>query len=97
MTSASNPYLTLLRSNRDYRNLFSALVVSLLGDWLNLIAVFVLLGEIAGASAEVYAWVIVLKMLPSAILGPLAGVVADTFDRRAVMLLSDFNLLTVFA
>ena len=46
MTSASNPYLTLLRSNRDYRNLFSALVVSLLGDWLNLIAVFVLLGEI---------------------------------------------------
>ena len=89
MTSASNPYLTLLRSNRDYRNLFSALVVSLLGDWLNLIAVFVLLGEIAGASAEVYAWVIVLKMLPSAILGPLAGVVADTFDRRALMLLSD--------
>ena len=53
MTSASNPYLTLLRSNRDYRNLFSALVVSLLGDWLNLSAVFVLLGEIAGASAEV--------------------------------------------
>ena len=38
-----NPYLTLLRTNRNFRLLFIGQGISQLGDWFNTVAVFALI------------------------------------------------------
>lgn len=83
-----NPYLSLLRRNRDYRLLWYGQVVSQLGDWFNSVAVYALLLELTGTATSV-ALMILVQFLPQAIIGPLAGVVVDRFDRRRIMILAD--------
>jgi MFS family permease len=81
--------LAVLRDHRDFRFLYLARTVSLLGDWFNLLALLTLLRQVQGSSAESVGWVLILKLLPVFLLGPVAGVVADRFSRRHVMILTD--------
>ncbi|HYP54641.1 MAG TPA: MFS transporter [Pyrinomonadaceae bacterium] len=81
-------YLELLRRNRDFRLLWLGQVVSQLGDWFNIIALYTLVQELTGSGRAV-ALVLVARFLPSVVAGPLAGVVADRFNRRRVMIVSD--------
>ena len=81
-------YFELLRGNRDFRLMWLGQVVSQLGDWFNTIALFTLTLELTGSGRAV-ALVLVTRFLPSVVLGPLSGVVADRFNRRRVMILSD--------
>jgi MFS family permease len=74
-----NVYLTLLRSNRNFRLLFIGQTVSQLGDWFNAVAVY----------ATAVAWMLIVQFLPMALVGPLAGVVVDRVNRRRVMIASD--------
>jgi MFS family permease len=84
-------YLRLLVDHRDFRYLYLARTVSLFGDWFNLLAVLALLREIDGSSARAIGWVLILKLLPLFLLGPVAGVVADRFSRKGIMIASDFG------
>jgi Na+/melibiose symporter-like transporter len=86
--AASSGYLELLRSNRDFRNLWLGQVVSQLGDWFDTIALYTLVLALTG-SGRAIGLVLVARFLPSFIMGALSGVVADRFDRRAVMIISD--------
>ena len=81
-------YAELLRHNRNFRLLWLGQVVSQLGDWLNTIALFTLLLDLTGSGGAV-SLVFVARFLPSVVLGPLSGVVADRFNRRHIMLVSD--------
>ena len=81
-------YLGLLRANRDFRLLWLGQVVSQLGDWFNTIAIFTLVLRLT-ASGRAVGLVLVARFLPSVVLGPLSGVVADRFNRRHVMIASD--------
>lgn len=81
-------YVELLRRNRDFRLLWLGQVVSQLGDWFNTIALFTLVSELSG-SGRAIGLVFVARFLPGVVLGPLSGVVADRFSRRAVMIWSD--------
>lgn len=73
---------------RDFQLLWSARLVSLLGSWLLTIAVparvFLLTGSIAATGLTMAA-----EYLPWVVLGPLAGVVVDRWDRRRLMLTAD--------
>jgi predicted MFS family arabinose efflux permease len=80
--------LTLIRSNRDFRLLWFGQIVSQLGDWFNIVALFALLFELTGSATAVAA-LMVMQMLPVALVGPLAGVVVDRFDRRRIMIAAD--------
>jgi dTMP kinase len=65
-----------------------------LGDWLNIIALTALAGNLtagSGYQAQSLAigGVFIAKMLPAILLGPLAGAVADRFDRRLTMVFAD--------
>lgn len=82
-------YLELLRSNRNFRQLWLGQVVSQLGDWFNTMAIFRLLQDLTQDSARAIGLMLVARFLPSFIVGPLSGVVADRFSRRHVMILSD--------
>ena len=81
-------YLQLLRCNHDYRNLFAGQLVSQTGDWFNSVALFTLLLSLTG-SGEAVGYILIIKLLPSFFAGPLAGVVADRFNRKTIMIVAD--------
>ncbi|HZM91547.1 MAG TPA: MFS transporter [Blastocatellia bacterium] len=81
-------YLQLLRKNHDFRNLFLGQLVSQTGDWFNSVALFTLLLSLTG-SGEAVGYVLIIKLLPSFFAGPLAGVVADRFNRKTIMIVAD--------
>lgn len=75
-----------------FRRLWYATALSSLGDWLGLLATTALAASLADSyQARNYALggVLVVRLLPSLVLGPLAGVFADRFDRRLTMVASD--------
>ena len=83
-----NPYLSLLRSNRNYRLLFIGQTISQLGDWFSTVAVYALLLDLTG-SATAVAWMMIVQFLPFALVGPMAGVVVDRVNRRTLMIVAD--------
>lgn len=87
-TDRSAGYVRLLKSNRPFRNLWYAQVVSELGDWLNSIAIFALVLKVGGTGMAM-ATVMMAKLLPIFFVSPIAGVLIDRMDRRAIMMASD--------
>src|SRR3954470_4199465 len=83
-------YLSVLRSNRNFRLLYIGQTISQLGDWFNSVAVFALLLDLTG-SATAVAWMMIVQFLPVAVVGPLAGVVVDRVDRRRLMIATDLS------
>ena len=81
-------YLSILRTNRNFRLLYIGQTISQLGDWFNAVAVFALLLDLTG-SATAVAWMMIVQFLPVAIVGPLAGVVVDRVNRRRLMIITD--------
>src|SRR6184192_573993 len=81
-------YLELLRSNRAFRFLWFGQVVSQMGDWFDTIAVYTIALTLTGSTRSV-ALIMVARFLPSVVMGPLSGVVADRFSRRTIMIASD--------
>lgn len=81
-------FVSLLASNRNYRNSWIGQVVSEAGDHFNSIAVFSLALHLTGSGATVGATMIA-RVLPAIVAGPFAGVVLDRMDRRWVMIASD--------
>ncbi len=82
-------YWRLLRSNRNYRLLWTAQIISEIGDWLYMVAIYSLLLELTG-SAKVVAFAFVLQVLPQTIVSPAAGVINDRLSRRKVMMFTDW-------
>ena len=77
---------------RPFRRLWYCTGLSSLGDWLGLLATTAMATQLAhGYQAQNYALglVLVIRLIPSAILGPLAGAFADRFDRRFTMVITD--------
>lgn len=72
----------------DYRWLFSALAVSQIGDFLYSVALAVYLYDRTGSAGWV-AGAYAARLLPAILLAPYAGVLADRWPRRRVMLVSD--------
>jgi len=81
-------YLELLRSNRGFRLLWLGQVVSQMGDWFDTIAVYTIVLRLTGSGRAV-ALIMVARFLPSVVMGPLSGVVADRFSRRSIMITAD--------
>jgi dTMP kinase len=75
-----------------FRRLWIALSLSSLGDWLSLLALSALalkLGGTGSGGAYAVSGVWLTSLLPALIFGPLAGAVADKFDRRLNMIIGD--------
>ncbi|MBL9018574.1 MAG: MFS transporter [Myxococcales bacterium] len=79
---------SLLRRNPSFRRLWAAGAVSLVGDWLSLVAVATL-ATTSGGGALGRALVFAAHALPAALFAPFAGVIVDSFDRRRVLIVAD--------
>ena len=87
---ASRTYLQLIRENRDFRRLWIAAVISMLGEWFNTIALFFLILEYTG-SEFLLGLLFTVRMAGFAILQPFIGLMADRYNRKMLMVVS--NLL----
>ena len=86
--SGSGSYWRLIRSNRAFRYLWSGQVVSLTGDWFNLIASAALIATLTQSGTAV-GGLFVVRMLSPFLVSPIAGVVADRYNRRRIVIATD--------
>lgn len=88
--------LALLRRRPVFRRLFLAQAVSRAGDAFSTVALVVLVFGLTGSGIGV-AGTVVFEILPVLLLGPFAGLVADRFDRRRVMVTADLGRMVLAA
>ena len=85
-------YIKLISSNRDFAKLWAAQLVSLLGDWFSTIVISALIVSYTAGSGyqgiAVSAFLIA-RLIPPLLMRPLAGVLADRYDRKKLLIISD--------
>ncbi|WP_209121180.1 MFS transporter [Alkalihalobacillus sp. BA299] len=78
-----------LKKNKGFLTLIVAQVISGIGDWLSIVAIITLVGLKWNASPLEVSFIFLCLAVPMALFGPVAGVVADRFNRKALMVTSD--------
>ena len=81
-------YTRLLRDNRNFRFLWFGQIVSLLGDWFNLVASAALVGVLTQSGLAVGS-LFVVRMLAPFMVSPIAGVAADRYNRKHILIVAD--------
>ena len=77
-----------------FRRIWSAIAISSLGDWLGLLATTALAAYLTKnssglAQGAAVSGVLLTRLLPDLLLGPVAGAVVDKLDRRKVAVIGD--------
>jgi len=87
-----------LLTHPPFARLMAAQTVSSLGDWIGFIAVAALVKRLGGnVGAYAVAGVMMARMLPSILFGPLAGALVDRFDRKRIMIVADLSRAGLYA
>ncbi|MGB5012795.1 MAG: MFS transporter, partial [Pyrinomonadaceae bacterium] len=82
-------YGQLIGGNRNFRNLLAGQFISELGNWFNFIAGLGLVRMVSGASPMAAGLFFLARLLPFALMSPIAGTFVDRFSRRTVMIATD--------
>ncbi len=85
-------YFKLIAGNRDFAKLWGAQLVSLLGDWFSTIVISALIvsyTEDSGYQGIAVSAFLIARLLPPLLMRPLAGVLADRYDRKRLLIASD--------
>ncbi|PKQ17142.1 MAG: hypothetical protein CVT67_01505 [Actinobacteria bacterium HGW-Actinobacteria-7] len=78
-----------LMSDPRFRRLWSAQLVSGIGDWLVIGLLIPLVTSLSGGSSFAVAGILIAKIIPALVLSSVTGVLVDRFDRRRVMITAD--------
>ncbi|GAA1555804.1 MFS transporter [Dactylosporangium maewongense] len=70
--------------HRDFRRLWLAGLISDSGDWLLLVALPILVYQLTGSSLQT-SFAFLIELAPAVLLGPVAGHLADRWDRRRLL------------
>lgn len=81
-------YAELVRTNANFRNLWFGQIVSLLGDWFNLIASATLIAQLTGSGIAV-GLLFVLRSVAPFLVSLFAGVAADRYNRKWLLIGAD--------
>lgn len=93
-TISLSSYARLVRSNRNFRRLWLAQIVSEIGDWFYTLSIYTLLLQLTGHASSV-ALALVLQVLPQTLVGPTAGVMNDRLRRKYVMIAADLGRFAI--
>ncbi|GAB5491213.1 MAG: MFS transporter [Phototrophicaceae bacterium] len=90
LANSANPvgYRQLLAQNKNFRILWAGQIVSLLGDWFNLIASASLIAVLTESGTAV-GGLFVVRMLAPFLVSPIAGVVSDRYNRKHILIVTD--------
>ena len=98
--SLASLFASPLARNRDFRLLFSAQVISLLGSGVTTVGLALFAHKLVGGSAAlVIGNALMLRILAFLLFSQPAGVLADRLDRKRMLILADlvrFGLLALF-
>jgi len=86
--SRSSSYGNLIRTNPNFRKLWYGQIVSLLGDWFSFVASATLVAGLTKSGLAI-GFLIAIRMLPPFLVSPVAGVAADRFNRKYLLIVSD--------
>lgn len=78
----------MLRRNREFRLLFLATMISMIGDWFSFVAVTELVQAATGRPGTA-AYFYAALVLPVFLFAPLAGALIDRRDRRRILIAAD--------
>ena len=84
---------------RPFRRLWLVLSVASFGDWLGLLATALFASQqVTGSAAQggAFSGTIAIRLVPALVFGPIAGVMADRFDRRYTMVICDLIRFVVY-
>ena len=81
-------YFELLQSNSNFRWLWAGQVVSLLGDWFNIIASATLVARLTESGLAIGV-LFTIRMLAPFFVAPIAGICADRYNRKHLLIISD--------
>ena len=81
-------YIELVRNNAKFRNLWFGQIISLLGDWFNLIGSAALIAKLTGSGLAV-GGLFVVRMVAPFLISPIAGVAADRLNRKRLLIITD--------
>jgi MFS family permease len=81
-------YLDLVRRNGNFRYLWTGQIISLFGDWFDLIASAALVSHLTRSGLAV-GGLFVVRMLAPFLVSPLAGVLTDRYDRKKLLITAD--------
>ncbi len=90
------PSLSVLTRNRDFRYLFLAQLVVFGGDWFALIPLITLLQQLTDSGLP-GALALAADTAVGALVLPFAGILADRFDRRRLMIVADLGTMAAIA
>lgn len=85
---ALRAYGVLLRDNTDFRRLYLGRLVSFAGDWFLVVPLTGLVFEVSESPLAAAA-VLAAQAVPALLLAPVTGVVADRFDRKRILVITD--------
>ena len=87
-----------LLTHPAFSRLLAAMSVSSLGDWVGFVAVAALVKRLGGgAAAYAVAGVMIARMAPSILFGPVAGALVDRVDRKRIMIIADLSRGALYA
>ena len=82
-------YTFLLTKNKDFQKLFYAKFITYMGDWFLTVPLLSIIYELTN-SPLITSIVLVVQSAPYVILGSFGGYLADKFDRKVVIAVSEF-------
>ena len=91
-----SPYAVVLRL-RNFRRLWIAMSVSSIGDWMGLFALLSITDRLSHGNPLSIAGLMISRVLPAFLVGPLAGVALDRIDKRKAMIAADITRACLIA
>ena len=82
-------------SERDFRRLWTALAVSAVGTWMQIVALSLLVLDLTHGSALALGTVSLAQALSFLVFAPIGGTFADRFDRRRLLLLTQSFMMAL--
>jgi MFS family permease len=74
---------------RDFRLLWLGQIISNFGDAVTHLTLVLFINRVTDGDAQAIAWLLIALALPTAVLGLVAGVFVDRWNRKQVMIVSD--------
>ncbi len=83
-------YWQVLKRNPELAKMWLAQVISLMGDWFNTVVLSTLVAQYSNGSGLAISLFLMARFVPPLFVGPFTGVIVDRFNRKTVLILTNF-------